>query len=186
MLHKSYPFLKFNPSNEGPYFKLDDLGIKIEAKSKLNRNYLGNILDPSIPLDRIICLKLLSKDVFEASRLEEAFKNSETNIAVINVSYSQFGDLFAAFAYNLDNVGFNLIEEFKEAIKIVERKNKAVLLYSEQVSLGQSYSICAIALDKTTIKNFGSRLDKLEKDYKIDTKTADGYYRLIDEARKLN
>jgi hypothetical protein len=33
---------------------------------------------------------------------------------------------------------------------------------------------------------YGSRLDRIEKAQKIDTKTTEGYYRLIDEAQKLN
>lgn len=54
-----------------------------------------------------------------------------------------------------------------------------VILYSEQ------FSICAISSDRETIENYGSRLDKIQKDNKIDTQTTDGYFRLIDEARKL-
>ena len=51
MLHKSYPSLEFN-TNGGPDFELGDLGIKVEVKSKLNRTYLGNLSNPSIPLDK--------------------------------------------------------------------------------------------------------------------------------------
>jgi hypothetical protein len=57
----------------------------------------------SIPLVKSTCLKLLSKDVFESGRLEDAFEYQET---VMNVTHSQFGDLFAAHAYGLDNSNF--------------------------------------------------------------------------------
>jgi hypothetical protein len=78
MLHKLYPSLKIN-RDKGPDFKLDDLSIKVEAKSKLNKSHLGYVSDPTIPLDRTICLKLISKDVFESGRLEEAFEYQETD-----------------------------------------------------------------------------------------------------------
>jgi hypothetical protein len=175
ILHTLYPSLKFNSSNKGPDFMLYDLGIKVEAKSKLNKEYLGYVSNPTILLDKMTCLKLLSKDVFEAGRLEEAFEYQDTDIAIMNVSHSQFGVLFAAYAYGLDNLNLNLSEAFREAIKIARSKDKAVVLYTEQLSYEQQYSICAIASDKNTIENYGSRLDKIEKDHGIDTKTKDGY-----------
>lgn len=45
ILHRLHPTLKFN-TESGPDFWLSSLGIKVEAKSKLNRRYLGNILIP--------------------------------------------------------------------------------------------------------------------------------------------
>ncbi|MRN41251.1 MAG: hypothetical protein FIO02_09445 [Nitrosopumilales archaeon] len=56
ILHKLHPSLKFNKES-GPDFWLDTLGIKVEAKSKLNRKYLGFVSDPTIGLDNTICLK---------------------------------------------------------------------------------------------------------------------------------
>jgi hypothetical protein len=56
-------------------------------------------------------LKLRSKDVFESGRLEEAFEYQETDIAIMNVSHSQFGGLFAAYVYGLDNLNLKLSEE---------------------------------------------------------------------------
>src|SRR5438093_7400934 len=131
MLHKLYPSLKFN-RELGPDFWLDTLGIKAEAKSKLNRKYLGYISDPTIQLDKTICLKLLSKDVFEAGRLENAFEHQETDIAIMNLSHSQFGSLFASYAFGLDNLNFELSEALTEAIDTVSSKDKAAILYSEQ------------------------------------------------------
>ena len=93
VLHKAYPSLEFN-AREGPDFSLLDISIKVEAKSKLNRSYIGNIMNPSILLDKSTCLKLVCKDVFEAGRLEEAFERQETDITIMNMTQSQFGDLF--------------------------------------------------------------------------------------------
>jgi hypothetical protein len=185
MLHKLYAPLKFNGELD-PDFWLDTLGIKVEAKSKLNRKYLGYISDPMIQLDKTICLKLLSKDVFEAGRLENAFEHQGTDIAIMNLSHSQFGSLFASYAFGLDNLNFELSEALGEAIYTVRSKDKAVILYSEQISMEQPYSICAIVSTKSKVEDYGSRLDKVEKAEKIDTRRTEGYYRLIDGARKLN
>jgi len=104
----------------------------------------------------------------------------------MNVSHSQFGDLFATYAYGLSNLNLTLREAFEEAIKMVRSKDKAVVIYSEQVSYEQQYSICGIASDKSAIEYYGSRLDKIQRDLNINTATTDGYYRLIEEARKLD
>jgi hypothetical protein len=185
ILHKLYLSLKAN-TGKGPDFLLDDLGIKIEAKSKLNRRYLGRLWNPSIPIDKITCLKLMSKDVFESGRLEEAFEHQDTDIAIMNESHSQFGALFAAHAYSLDNLNLELSKVFEEAIITAKSKGKVVVLYSEQLVVGEPYSICAIASQRDIVEYYGANLDKIEKDLKINTKTTKGYYRLIDEARKLN
>lgn len=185
ILHKLHPSLKFNKES-GPDFWLDTLGIKVEAKSKLNRKYLGFVSDPTIGLDNTICLKLLSKDVFEAGRLETAFEHQGTDIAIMNLSHSQFGSLFASYSYGLDNLNFELSDALVEAINTIRSKDKAVILYSEQISLEQPYSICAIVSNKSKVEDYGSKLDKIEKDRKIDTKSTEGYYQLLDEARRLN
>jgi hypothetical protein len=183
VLHEAYPSLEFN-TREGPDYILVDIGIKVEAKSKLNRSYIGNIMNPSIPLDKSTCLKLVSKDVFEAGRLEEAFGHQNTDIAVKNVTHSQFGDLFAAHAYGDDNRGYELIDAFNEAISLA-RLRKMVILYSEQFSMEKPHAVCAISSERDTIENFGSRLDKIQKDIGINTQTTDGYFRMIEEARGL-
>jgi hypothetical protein len=139
----------------------------------------------TIPLDQTTCLKLLSKDVYESGSIERAFEYQETDIAIINVTHSQFGDLFAMYAYGLDNSNLGLIDAFQEGIKNVNQK-KIVIFYSEQFSVEQPYSICAIASDKQAVENYGSRLDKIQKDFNINTAATDGYYRIIDEAYDNN
>ena len=86
----------------------------------------------------------------------------------------------------MDNLNFELSEALGEAIYTIRSKDKAVILYSEQISVEQPYSICAIVSTKSKVEDYGSRLDKVEKAEKIDTRRTEGYYRLIDEARKLN
>lgn len=140
-------------------------------KSKLNRSYLGDLNDSSIPLDELTCLKLLSKDIFESGCLESAFEDHGTDIAVMNTSHSQFGSLFAAYAYGVDNLNLGMSEAFVKAIKMARANEKDVLIYSEQVSEEQPYSICALVCDRQRVKYYGSRLDKVARDLKIDTKT---------------
>jgi hypothetical protein len=43
----------------------------------------------------------------------------------------------------------------------------------------------AIASERAVIEQLGSELDKKEKECKIDVKTQDYYYRIIDEAQRL-
>jgi hypothetical protein len=59
------------------------------------------------------------------------------------------------------------------------------VIYSEQISYAEQYSICAIASDKFTVENYGSKLDRLQKDLQINTETTMGYHRLINEAKRL-
>ena len=87
------------------------MALRIKAKSKLNRSYLGDLNDSSIPLDELTCLKLLSKDIFESGCLETAFEDHGTDIAVMNTSHSQFGSLFAGpYAYGVDNLNLGMSE----------------------------------------------------------------------------
>ncbi|MGH9965896.1 MAG: hypothetical protein ACRD8W_07310 [Nitrososphaeraceae archaeon] len=152
----------------------------------MNRSHLGHITDPTIPLDEITCLKLVSKDAFESGSLKRAFEDQGTDIAVMNMSHSQFGMLLAAHANGLDNTNFGLVEAFEKAIIRGRSGKKGVLLYSEQVSLEMPYSVCAIVGDKERVEDYGSELDKIVKDLKIDTDTTEGFHKLVELARKLS
>jgi hypothetical protein len=81
--------------------------------------------EPSVPnnlLDKSTCLKLVCKDVFEAGRLEETFERQETDIAIMNMTHSEFGDLFAAQAYGEDNHGYELIDVLDEALNAAKQE----------------------------------------------------------------
>jgi hypothetical protein len=183
--HHIYPSLRFSDSR-GSDFSVEEIGIKVEAKSRLNRSHLGNLADPSISIDKATCIKLLSKDVFESRSLERAFEHQGTDIAVINMSHSQFGMLFAAHAFGLDNKDLGLSEALQLSLTLTRSGKKVVLLYSEQVSEQEPYSIYAIACDKQRVEYYGSRLGKVARDLNIAISTTEGYFRLIEEARKLN
>ena len=79
-----------------------------------------------------------------------------------------------------------MIDALDEALNAARAKlRKTVILYSEQFSVEKPHAVCAMGSDRETIKNYGSRLDKIQKDNKIDTQTTDGYFRMIEEARRL-
>ena len=188
ILHKSDPLLTFNIAG-GPDFKLCNMGIKIKAKSKLNRTYLGDYNPQSIGLNKAICLRLLARDAVKGA-LSTAFNHQGTDIAVVSLSHSEFGDIFAAHVYennlrryNLENYEFG--SGFKDAVKLVNRGKKGVILYSEVVTGHQPYTIGAIASEKETVEKLGSELEEKEKDNKIDSKAPNYYYRIIEEARKM-
>ena len=60
----------------------------------------------------------------------------------------------------IPNKGLEWGEAFEEAIKMARLKEKAVILYSEQVSIEQPYSVCAIVSNKYKIEDYGSRLNQ--------------------------
>jgi hypothetical protein len=189
ILHKSDPLLTFNIAG-GPDFKLCNIGIKIEAKSKLNRTYLGDYNPQPIGLNKEICLRLLARDAVKAAALSTAFNHQGTDIAVVSLSHSEFGDIFAAHvyenslrSYNLENYEFG--SAFKDAVKLVNQGKKGVILYSEVVTGYQPYTIGAIASEKETVEKLGSELEKKEKDNKIDSKAPNYYYLIVEEARKM-
>jgi hypothetical protein len=181
--------LTFN-KEKGPDFKLNNINvsIKIEAKSKLNRKYIGEVdvnEDLTIHLDESICLRLLSRDAFKSGTMDRAFDKQETDIAVINLSHSEFGDLFAAHVYALD-IGYEFDAAFREAAKLTREGKKAVILYSEVMSMDKPYRIGAISSDKETVYILGAKLDKKEKEVNIKEGTTNYYFRIIEEARRLD
>jgi hypothetical protein len=126
--------LTFN-TGVGPDFKLCNFGIKVEAKSKLNRTYLGDYNPQPMGLNKEICLRLLARDAVKAAALSTAFNHRGTDIAVVSLSHSEFGDIFAAHvyennlrSYNLENYEFG--SAFKDAVKLVNQGKKGVILYS--------------------------------------------------------
>jgi hypothetical protein len=174
----------------GSDFRLNgiNISIRIEAKSKLNRKYIGELdinEDLIIHLDESTCLQLLSRDAFKSGTLDRAFDEQETDIAVINLSHSEFGDLFAAYVY-ASNKGYDFDVAFMEAVKLARAGKEAVILYSEVISMDKPYRLGAISSDKETVYSLGAKLDKKEKEVNIKEGTTDYYFRIIEEARRLD
>ena len=59
-------------------------------------------------------------------------------------------------------------------------------MYSEVITGYYQYTIGAIVSDKETVERLGSELEKKEKDTKIDSKAPNYYYRIVEEARKMD
>jgi hypothetical protein len=182
------PTLRFN-TEKGPDFYFDGININltVEAKSRLNRTYLGEIgikENMAIQLDESICLRLLSRDAFKSGTFSKAFEEQKTDIALINMSHSEFGDLFAAFVY-IENKGYEFEVAVNYATKLVKEGKKAVILYSEVISNNKPYRIGAISTDKETVYSLGAKLDKKEKDVGINERDPNYYFRIINEARQL-
>jgi hypothetical protein len=188
LLHEANPSAVFNEGS-GPDFYIASGDIHIESKSKLNRSFAGYSIDlndldkKKIKLDRDTCLKLLSKDVFEAGRIEEAFDKQDTDIAILNTTHSQFGTLFAAHAKLTDDTEFRFENVIGSSIQ--NNPYKTIILFCEAVSGDAPFATYALAARKETIEYFGSRLDKIQKDSKIDTSTTEGFEQLIAEAKNL-
>jgi hypothetical protein len=188
LLYESDPSTVFNEGG-GPDFHIDSCDIHIESKSKLNRTFKGYNIDSNdlakkaIKLDQDTCLKLMSKDVFEAGRIEEAFDKQETDIAILNTTHSQFGSLFAAYAKLTNDSKFKFENVIKSNIK--NNSYKTIILFCEADSGDSPFATYALAARKETIEDFGSRMDKIQKDKKIDTSKIEGFKQLIAEAKQL-
>ena len=78
----------------------------IEVKSRLNRSYLGDEIQSLSADHRIIrinekdVITLLCKDAF--TRFEEAFDEQKAQIALVDLSHSNYGDIFAAYSIRFD------------------------------------------------------------------------------------
>jgi hypothetical protein len=137
ILHRKNPSLTFNIA-QGPDSKLCNTGIKVEAKSKLNRTYLGDYNPQPIGLNKEICLRLLARDPVKAGALSTAFSHHGTDIAIVGLSHSEFGDIFAAHVFennlrsdNQENYEFG--SAFKDAVKLVNQGKKGIILFSEVI-----------------------------------------------------
>jgi len=123
LLYESDPSTVFNEGG-GPDFHIDSCDVHIESKSKLNRTFKGYNIDLSDlakkveKLDQDTCHKLMSKDVFEAGRIEEAFDKQETDIAILNTTRSQFGSLFAAHAKLTDDSKYKFENVIKGSVHL--------------------------------------------------------------------
>jgi hypothetical protein len=152
----------------GADFKLCNTGIKVEAKSKLNRTYFGDYNPQPIGLNKEICLRLLACAV-KAGALSTAFNYQGTYIAVVNLSHSEFGDIFAAHVYEnkLSDTreNYELGSALKDAVKLVNQGKKGVILYSEVITEYHPNTIGGIASEKETVEQLGVRIREKREGY---------------------
>jgi hypothetical protein len=188
LLYEINPSTIFNES-KGPDFHIRDKKVKVEVKSKQNRKFKGDRIDfqdldrKLLLVDENICLNLLSKDAFEAARIEEAFDKQKADIAIFNTSHSQYGILFSAYAKLKNNPNFEFVRVIESCIE--NASAKTIIMFCEAISGDSPFTTYAMAEKKETVVDLGSRLDKIEKDKKIDTCNFEGFKSLIAEARAL-
>jgi hypothetical protein len=110
LLYEADPSTVFNEGS-GPDFHIGSCDIHIESKSKLNRTFIGyninlNDLDTKVEkLDQDNCLKLMSKDVFEAGRIESFSKNKFGKNLSGMVGFITSTVLFGVYHHHHSNVG---------------------------------------------------------------------------------
>jgi hypothetical protein len=112
---------------KGPDFRIRGRETKmLEAKSRFNRKYVGEISKKSVRLNEVGIFSLLCRDGF--SLVEEAFEEQNTSIALINLSHSEYGLLLAMHSLPNDRK-FNLKKALDSALKISTEKREAAVLY---------------------------------------------------------
>jgi hypothetical protein len=72
--------------------------------------------------------RLLCKDAF--LRFEEAFDKQEPQIALVDLSHIQYGDIFARYLVGTGRA-YHLKTSFEKAKEMVRQKQKSVILYTE-------------------------------------------------------
>lgn len=184
ILHRQDNSLEFTTGKGGgPDFKSGDKNIKIEAKSKLNREFVDNMYLPD-GIDEHVCKRLMARDAFKSGVLEKAFDKQQTDIAVISLSHSEYGVIFAAYSYENNVVNYTVEKAFAEASNIVKEGKKAVILYTEVLSAAGSYHLVALACDKDSVEQKGAELDREERKSSSPNREAQ-FFRIIEEAKKL-
>lgn len=164
-----YP-LKFR-GRKGPDFEIENKEIKlVEAKSRFNRKYSGRISDKSVKLNKKGIISLLCRDA--SSLLEDAFDNQNMNIALINLSHSEYVLLLAMHSL-INNRNFELKKALSDALRLSDQKKEAVVLYVE--SSGGITEYFGLTLEREIVERIGLGLDRIENILRKSGKSFDYY-----------
>ena len=156
ILRMGYP-LEFR-DKKGPDFRIGGRETKmLEAKSRFNRKYVGEISNKSARLNEKGIFSLLCRDGF--SLVEKAFEEQNTSIALVNLSHSEYGLLLAMHSL-LNDRKFNLKKALDNALKMSTEGKEAAVLYVE--SSGGTSDYFGIALERRVVRKIGRSLDKIE------------------------
>lgn len=186
ILNDICPSLEFTAEKAGGAdFRIDELTIKIEAKSKLDRRFVDNYPIPE-DIDANVCKRLLAREAFKAGLLEKAFDKQQTDIAAFDLRHSEYGIIFAGFAYQTGSALYAIEEAFKEAVRLHNDGKLAVILYSEIVTFDGCYEIVALVCDKETVERKGSELEKVEKTSRLNALDPEKkFFAIIEAATRL-
>jgi hypothetical protein len=178
--HKKYPDFRIGKYESS----IVETSSLTEAKSRLNRSYIGEEIGTIVGNSKIIHLneqdvvRLLCRDAY--TKFESAFDNQHANMIFVNLSHSDYGDIFAAYSITSDKK-----YELKNAFDAAKKMTQGVVLYTEVFTVRpqDSIGIAAVSLERQTAEIIGKTLDKIEKDYYKDNLVNLDYYELIDRAR---
>jgi hypothetical protein len=165
-----YP-LEFR-DRKGPDFRIGDKETKLlEAKSRFNRKYFVGMNDKSVRLNEKGIISLLCRDAFPL--LEEAFGEQNTQIALINLSHSEYGHLLAMHSL-LNDRKFELKKALDDALALSSEEKDGAVLYVE--GSGGTTGYFGITLERKIIEDIGRTLDKIESILRKNGKSFDYYY----------
>jgi hypothetical protein len=164
-----YP-LEFR-DRKGPDFIIgSDQIVLLEAKSRFNRTHFGGTSGKSAKLTEKGIFSLLCRDSFPL--LERAFNEQSTNIALVNLSHSEYGLILAAHSYANERK-FDLKKALESALARSRNGEDAVVLIVE--SSGGASEYFGLTLPRKTIEAIGSPLDEIENIVKKMGKPIDFY-----------
>jgi hypothetical protein len=186
VLYKLDNSLEFNSEQSGGAdFRTRTTKIRIEAKSKLNRSFADNFtLPPGI--NREVCKVLMSLDAFKSGSLENAFQDQAADITATNLRHSEFGVIFAAYAYSEDMLNYSMKKALAGGLDLVNKAKKAVILFTEAISVDGSYALIGLACNKDTVISYGAQLDKTERESRLNfLDRRERFFWIIDKAKSI-
>ncbi|MPZ06040.1 MAG: hypothetical protein GEU26_06415 [Nitrososphaeraceae archaeon] len=164
-----YP-LEFR-NRKGPDFIIgSEQIVLLEAKSRFNRKHFGGMSSKSAKLTERGIFSLLCRDSFPL--LERAFSEQKTNIALVNLSHSEYGLILAAHSYANDRK-FELKKALDDALALSRSGEDSVVLIIE--SSGGSSDYFGLMLPRKTIEAIGSPLWEIENILKKKGEPLDFY-----------
>jgi len=145
--------------------------VHSEAKSRLNRKYIGGLPGKSAFVNHKAILSLICRDAF--TKMEEIFDRQKANIGLVNLSRSEYGDLLPMFSKFNRNV-HSLKKAFEDGIRMHKNHKQVAILYSELPNSGMA----AIALERHMVETVGKNLDHLISSIEKQGNTL-GYYDIM-------
>jgi hypothetical protein len=156
----------------------------------MNRSYIGEELQKVLEENKIVranetgLVALGCRDAF--TKFEEAFDEQKADMALVDLSHSQYGDILAANSLDLGSDS-SLESAFASGCDILADGKKAVILYSEVLTPNphDSSGTAAVAVNREKAENLGRKLDKLEKDNYNEFRVHLNYFELIQAANRM-
>ncbi|MPZ07818.1 MAG: hypothetical protein GEU26_15630 [Nitrososphaeraceae archaeon] len=170
MIAKMGYHLEFR-NRKGPDFIIgSEQIVLLEAKSRFNRTHFGGTSGKSAKLTEKGIFSLLCRD--SVPLLKRAFSEQNTNIALVNLSHSEYGLILAAHSYANERK-FELKKALDDALALSRAGEDAVVLIVE--SSGGTSESFGLTLPRKTIEGIGGPLGEIENILKKRGKPFDFY-----------